>query len=440
MSRTLVIGAGLTGLSTAYHLAQRGATATVVERAAEVGGACRTLAREGFHFDLTGHLLHLGRADSEALLQELGVRGALRTHRRRAAVMLAGAVTPYPIQINTFRLPREVRRDCLTGFVEARLREAEAAGRSRERPEADEPTSFADWVMARFGSGFARHFFLPYNRKLYRVDPGELTTEWVGRYVPRPQTTEVIEGALGLYRGAAGYNATFLYPRRGGIRLLADALGARVPPVRVSTAVRALRLAAREIVLDGGETLCWDALVATMALTELVAITTDATAEMRAAVSRLRAVAVVNLNLGIRGRAPRKEHWLYVPEERFPFYRVGLPSNHGHVAPPGCHTLSVEVSVPAGAGVPDDLSDRCLAGLEELGLLRDRGGIVATEVARLDPAYVIFDRARRTAVAELREAYGRSGVFLAGRWAEWKYSTMEDALWDGATIARRIPT
>jgi protoporphyrinogen oxidase len=427
--RVVVLGAGLTGLSAAFHLRDRGVAAELLERETRPGGACRTVERDGFSFDLTGHLLHLARAESQELLGSLGVTAALRAHRRRAGVALAGRVTPYPIQINTYRLPREVRRDCLLGFVETRM-----------RPEdpTDEQASFADWVLSRFGEGFARHFFFPYNRKLYCTDPAELTTEWVGRYVPRPSLADVIEGSLGLYRKSVGYNATFLYPRRGGIQLLADALAAAVPPLRLGTPVRAVHLGAREVVLDSGETVGWDALVATAPLPHLAALTLDLPADLRSTAARLRAVGVVNLNLGVRGPAPRREHWLYVPEERFPFYRVGIPSNHGSLAPRGCHTLSVEVSVPTGAPVPVDLAERCLAGLSELGLLRDRSDVEVTEQIRLDPAYVIFDSARPASVAALRDHYRTCGVRLSGRWAEWKYSTMEDALWDGAAVARWV--
>lgn len=429
MRRVVVLGAGLTGLSAAFHLRDRGVAAELLERETRPGGACRTVERDGFSFDFTGHLLHLARAESQELLGSLGVTAALRAHRRRAGVALAGRVTPYPIQINTYRLPREVRRDCLLGFVETRM-----------RPEdpTDEQTSFADWVLSRFGEGFARHFFFPYNRKLYCTDPAELTTEWVGRYVPRPSLADVIEGSLGLYRKSVGYNATFLYPRRGGIQLLADALAAAVPPLRLGTPVRAVHLGGRELVLDSGETVGWDALVATAPLPHLAALTLDLPADLRSTAARLRAVGVVNLNLGVRGPAPRREHWLYVPEERFPFYRVGIPSNHGSVAPPGCHTLSVEVSVPTGAPVPADLAERCLAGLSELGLLRDRLDVEVTEQIRLDPAYVIFDSVRQASVAALRDHYRTCGVLLSGRWAEWKYSTMEDALWDGAAVAKRV--
>ena len=428
MTGAVVVGAGLTGLSAAYHLRARGVAAPVLEAADRVGGACRTLERDGFHFDLTGHLLHLARPESLQLLARLGLARTFRRHRRRAAIALAGTVTPYPLQIHTRRLPVAIRRDCLLGFVEAQL-----AG-----PPAADPASFADWVAARFGAGFARHFFFPYNRKLFCAEPDELTTEWVGRYVPRPALADVIDGALGLYRNPVGYNATFLSPRRGGIQALADALAASVDGVRLGTAVTGVSLARRELALASGERVGWDALVATAPLSHLAAMAADLPPAARAAAAALRAVAVINLNLGVRGPAPRREHWLYVPEERYPFYRVGIPSNHGDVAPPGCHTLSVECSVPAGSAPAADLTERCLDGLAALGLLRRRADVVTAVVARIDPAYVVFDRARPAAVAALRDAFRAAGVLLAGRWAEWKYSTMEDALWDGAAAARRL--
>ncbi len=427
MRRVVVLGAGLTGLSAAWHAARSGVAATVLERAAEPGGACRTLSAGEYRFDLTGHLLHLARDESRALLRSLGVASTFRRHRRRAGVALAGTVTEYPIQIHTHRLPAEIRRDCVLGFVEAWAR--------RDEPE---PTSFARWVEQRFGAGLARHFFLPYNGKLLCTSPDELTTEWVGRYVPRPALADVIDGAFGLYRTPVGYNATFLYPRQGGIRVLPDALACGVPALRCGAEVTTLSLADREVELAGGERVGFDALVATAALSHLAALTVDLPEAACEAARRLRAVAVVNFNLGVRGRAPRREHWLYVPEPRFPFYRVGIPSNHGRVAPPGCHTLSVEVSLPSGAVPPADLRERCLAGLEALGLLADRGAVEVVAEARIDPAYVVFDVARPPAVAALRDAYHAAGVVLAGRWAEWKYSTMEDALWDGAAAARRV--
>lgn len=429
MSGVVIVGAGLTGLSAAYHLAEAGVEVQVLEALEQPGGACRTIEKDGFSFDLTGHLLHLRLRESVALLKRLGVWRQLRRRQRRAGIALAGRITPYPLQIHTYRLPAEVRRDCVLGFVRATNSGVRGEG---------EASNFAAWILERFGEGFARHFFFPYNEKLYCIPARELTTEWVGRYVPRPRLEEVIDGAFGLHRAPVGYNATFYYPGRGGIQLLADALAARVPGLLLNCPVTAVELGARRLTVAGGATVRWDTLVWTAPLTTLTALASDLPAELATAARALRAVAVINFNLGVRGSAPRREHWLYVPEARFPFYRVGFPSNHGTVAPAGYHTVSVEVSVPTGAPVSPALEERCLEGLRELGWLRRRDDVVCTAMARLDPAYVVFDHARRQAVAALRAGVRQAGVLLAGRWAEWKYSTMEDAVWDGATVARRL--
>ncbi len=430
MSRgVVVLGAGLTGLAAARTLAARGVRAVTLEQASEPGGVCRTVAQDGFAFDYTGHLLHLRHGVSRALLGELDLERKLRSHRRRAGVCLAGRVTPYPVQIHTARLPAEMRRDCVRGFVEALL-----AGTAPVPPQA----SFAEWVLSRFGEGLARHFFFPYNHKLFLAEPTEFSAEWTGAWVPRPRLEEVIDGAFGLHRGQVGYNASFLYPRRGGIRVIADALASGLPGLRLGCRVRALHLTERVLELDSGEVVPFRRLVATAALPSLVSLTADLDAQAREAGARLRAVDVVNFNLGVQGRAPRREHWLYVPEPQFPFYRVGLPSNHGRLAPQGCHTVSVEVSLATGAEPPPDLLERCLHGLEALGLLAERSQVITLAALRISPAYVVFDRQRGQALHTLTAAFASGGVTLAGRWAEWTYSAMEDALLAGNAAARSV--
>ena len=428
MRPVVVVGGGLTGLVTAHRLEQAGGAALVLEREGEPGGACRSLERDGFVFDFTAHLLHVARPETEAYLQEIEVWPRLVAHARRAGIMVGGHVTPYPIQIHTHGLAAEVRRDCVLGFVRA-------WGAGEASPD---PQHFAEWALARFGEGFARAFFFPYNRKLFRAEPEELTVDWLGRYVPRPGLEEVISGAFGLHDAAVGYNATFRYPQSGGIRLLPDAVAARIKDLRLGQQVAGVHLGERWLELAGGERIDFDELVSTISLPSLIDLIRDpfpeAIAEAR---RRLRWVRVVNLALGVRGQAPRSEHWLYFPAPELPFYRVGFPSNHGQMAPAGCHTVSVELSLDPGEDDLEQVADHAEQALCRLGML-DPAMIVVRMVNVLDPAYVVYDRHRNPAVAELRRFLGENRVTVSGRWAEWKYSAMEDAILDGMSAARRL--
>lgn len=426
MTETLVIGGGLTGLVTAERLQAQGLEVVVLEKEDTPGGACRTEENGSYLFDHTGHLLHIARDETREYFDKVGAWSKLEEHERRAAIYLGGCITPYPIQIHTQGLPPEVRRDCLLGFIEAWAK------------EGSDPQNFSQWVLDRFGEGLGRHFFFPYNEKLFRARSEDLSLDWVGRYVPKPDLKEVVDGALGLHDQAVGYNARFRYPSEGGIRLLADAVADKVSNLRLDTEVVAINLQEQWVETSAGERLPWDRLVATLALPFLVdRVVGPIPDEVVTARRALRWVNVFNLALGVRGPAARPEHWFYFPEEEFPFYRVGFPSNHGRLAPEDCHTISIEVSLNPEEAIAEDIAETAEAALARIGLLRPEM-IDRRLVTVLKPAYVVFDHQRKHAVACLRRFFSGHGVSLAGRWAEWKYSAMEDAVLDGMAVARRL--
>jgi protoporphyrinogen oxidase len=210
--KTLILGAGLTGLSCAYHL---GGDYLLVEKEDEPGGIVRTRIRQnGFLCDGTGHWLHLRDSGIKQLAQTL-LPGQLAEHERKAVIHMHGVYTPYPFQANTYGLPREVVLECLLGLLKARHPEDFGL-----KPPGDKPKSFREWIVRAFGEGIAKHFMVPYNEKLLGVSLDELRPEYAERFIPRPSLEDVIKGALGFSRESLGYNAKFVYPREGGISAL----------------------------------------------------------------------------------------------------------------------------------------------------------------------------------------------------------------------------
>jgi len=425
--KVLVIGGGLTGLVVGERLTAAGIRVPVLEKEDEPGGTCRSIEIEGYVFDHTGHLLHVGRSETEQYLSDLGIWDELKVWERKAGIVIGDHVTPYPIQIHTHGLAPDVLRDCLIGFIRAWAASGDA-----------KPETFREWVLERFGVGLAEHFFFPYNRKLYRAEPEELGLDWVGRYVPKPSLDEVIDGALGLHMDKVGYNAVFRYPTTGGIRILSDQVASWVQELRTGIEVVRLNLGEGWIEVADGRRSSFDTLISTIPLPALVDIVVDELPPAIAAARRaLRWVRVFNIALGVRGPAPVEEHWRYFPDPSVPFYRVGFPSNHGRVAPEGCHTVSVEISLDPGQVDIDGVAERAEVALEALGLV-EPDCVEVRQHTMVDPAYVVFDHERQHAVSTLRSWLTLHGVRLCGRWAEWKYSAMEDAILDGMAAARRI--
>ena len=422
----VILGAGLAGLSTAYHF---GKGCQVFEAEDTPGGLLRTREARGFSFDYTGHLLHLKDAYARGLVQGL-LKGNLAEHKRRAKIYSKGVMTGYPFQANTHGLPGETARECVDGFMRA-------PGRSAGAPEPDD---FEGWILHYFGEGIAGHFMLPYNGKLWQYPLSDMTVDGIAPYVPVPKPEDVMRGASPEGAHGLGYNASFFYPERGGIYSLVEAL---VPHVRdLSAGQRAVELDVKKktVTFGSGYTAWYDSLVSTMPLPELVRIIKDVPGEIAEAARRLRYVSVYDINLGV-GRADVSDcHWIYFPEPGFSFYRVGFLNNFSPaMAPEGGTAMYVEVSHKPGEDFDEDrLLSGAMDGLVRAGLLRPDDEIPVREVVDMKYAYVVFDRHRRSALPKILGYLEENGILSIGRYGAWGYSAMEDALLEGRTAAERV--
>jgi protoporphyrinogen oxidase len=429
-TRNLILGAGLAGLSAAASLPRE--ETMVLEREPEVGGLCRSREVEGFTFDCTGHLLHLKDLAIREMVHSLLPR-CFASVERQSLIYSKGVYTGYPFQANTYGLPREVIRECVVGFVEALLKRGEADGMPAR--------NFQEWVLSTFGEGIARHFLFPYNEKLYRVDLDEMECGWVSWSIPRPSLDEVVRGSLGMEVKGLGYNPQFLYPRRGGIDAIPRALQSRCGEIRLGAEVRSVDLLSRRVLLKSGEEIGYERLLSTLPLDSLLKMLNPLPEpSLGKARGKLRAVRVVNINLGVDRPGVLPGHWVYFPEAQFPFYRVGSPTNYSSgVAPRGCSSLYVEVARRRDEPLEKEaLVQEVLEALGRAEILRRGDRIVAREVLVLDPAYVIYDHFRQQALPSIHRILERYAVISTGRFGAWEYGSMESALKQGQVAAERL--
>jgi oxygen-dependent protoporphyrinogen oxidase len=72
-----VVGAGAAGISAGYWLRRAGAVVTVLEAGDQVGGRARTVARDGYRFDIGAGVLPSTYADVLRLVDAMGIRGEI---------------------------------------------------------------------------------------------------------------------------------------------------------------------------------------------------------------------------------------------------------------------------------------------------------------------------------------------------------------------------
>ena len=461
-ARTVIIGAGPTGLSAAYHLDQH---TVLLEKNATVGGWCRSIAQHGFTFDHAGHIMFSN--DPYVLrMYDMLLGPNLHWQQREAWIYSQQVYTRYPFQGALYGLPPKVIAECIVGAVEARAGQradapaaprcavkpvddccadgtAELANGSSVAPPAGAADDFEQFIYSVWGSGIARHFAIPYNRKLWTVPLSEMETSWLGGRVPLPDLQEIIEGALQPVPRPMGPNARFGYPLAGGFQALMSGFLPHIKGRIVMNAAAAQLLVREHVLLMAdGSRYRYEHLISTMPLPELVRlIGDDAPPEVRAAAGALRHVSVRCVNLGVARENITDKHWIYYPEQTI-FHRIFAQGNASPLCnPPGGFGLCCEISYSPSKPLPlegEALIARCMADCVAVGLLREDDRLLTASEVDMPYAYVIYDRARAANVALIRAWLARHDIVLAGRYSEWEYYNSDHAFLAGKKAAETV--
>jgi len=414
----LVIGAGVSGLGFAswWRELHPDARVVVCEAEAEPGGYCRTIVRDGFVWDYSGHFFHFKDPSVEQWLRAKMPGEDIRTVERVAKIRYAGRDIDFPFQTHIHQLPIDEFLECLTALF--------------FRPTSDEPPhSFGEMLYRRLGAGITDKFLRPYNEKLYATNLDTLDVDAMGRFFPHADITDIIGNMRPGHR-KHGYNATFTYPAGGAVRYIEALLrGLPAGTVSCSEPITSIDLDTR-IATTPKRTIAFDRIVSSAPLPALASM---CKLEHDPAVFTSNQVLVFNLGFDRKGM--RDIHWMYFPDPATVFYRVGWYDN---ILDGDRMSLYVEIGAADGATFEvDALRERVLADLAREGIVTDHE-LVAEHHVALDPAYVHITRASLAETKRLREQLASKGVHSVGRYGGWTYCSIEDNLIETRALARNL--
>jgi protoporphyrinogen oxidase len=423
----VIIGAGLTGLSAAYHL--QSDDYVILEERNDIGGTCSSYYQDGFTFDHTGHVMHF-RHDRTRELAKKVLGDNYHTMARRSSIYFRERLVPYPFQMNLAFLPHEVKKECLMGAIKASY---------EVNTDGHEPANFAEWILQSLGEGIAKHFMFPHNEKLWTVSPYEMTTGWMRRFVPRPNLSDIVEGALRSRRDdGIGYNAEIGYPMRGGVLSYPKAFVPYVKNLFLSAEVAHVDVDARTVQANG-ITYPFSTLISTMPLVELVRRIKDVPHRIQQVADKLRCNSVYSVLLGVNRPNVSDQHWIYVPQKDLIFHRIGFPSNLSpYMCPEGTSSICAEVAYRGDLDMSqDELIDHVIRDLQSVGLLRETDEILVQMAVVTRYAYVIYDKHHTANVKLIHDYLQEHSIISTGRYGRWEYSGMEDAVLHGQAAAER---
>ena len=310
----LILGGGPSGLTIAHSLLDQGVPndqVLLLEKESVAGGLCRSEMVDGAPLDIGGgHFLDLRKKEVLAFLFRFMPEHEWNTFVRVSKIRLRGQEIDHPLEANLWQFSKSDQVDYLESIAQA--------GCVRGEPM---PESFADWVVWKLGARIAEEYMLPYNRKIWSLDPNELGIYWLYK-LPDVSFRETLRSCLeGSPFGALPAHGTFMYPKEYGYGEVWRRMGVALGTSMVTDCpVQSIDLDSR--VVNG----CWqgETIISTIPWT-LWPQFCEIPQQIKTEIEKLRNIAI---DIDYQPETLDTDcHWIYEPDEAIAHHRLLIRSN-----------------------------------------------------------------------------------------------------------------
>ena len=212
-----LLGAGISGLSTAYALSKKGVNVTVYEQSSEAGGSIRTGQKDGWLIEHGPNTLMVRSKEIWNLLGELGLKSEILEANRNAKkrfIVRNGKPLPLPGSILGF-----LRTGLFSGSAKLRLFKEPFIN-----PGNKEDESIADFVSRRLGKEILDYAINPFVAGIFAGDPQKLSLKHTFSmlYELEQEHGSLSKGMIKKRKGSSGKKALISFKK--GLQRLPQAL------------------------------------------------------------------------------------------------------------------------------------------------------------------------------------------------------------------------
>jgi len=422
-SDVLILGAGPAGIGVAHAMGKDG---LLIEKSLDFGGLCTTVEFAGAVFDLGGHSFHTPHPQVHKIVFD-----ALEMYEqeRDARCYHNKEWLPYPFQQNFGRLSCSKTVDeCTQGLIELSA--------------SPDYSNFRDFIHARFGSGVAKHFMIPYNEKLWGDELAQMDAAWVGERIAgsnKNNNNQHFKVSGGI-RTPLQSGTRVAYPARGGFGEIFCALGAQLPSKRFGSEIVQIDPHRRIATDQNGSKYGYRFLVSTLPLPYLLGTIIGIPNEITSAVALLEAVGLELLLIAVDEPVGTEIQRIYSAQKDVPAHKIAINHNSSDwLRAKPAHGIIAEISHAQIYRYGNrDIAKILVDNLIEMGILKSADLVREARRIRIDNAYPVPTNNRPRAVQLAKTWLEEHGIFSIGRFGEWAYINADESLYRGLRLGESL--
>ena len=429
MDHISILGAGLSGLAAAQRAENLGFDLSIYERNSYVGGRAYSHNLNGFIFDEGPHVSFTENDD----IKKLFASSVCDKYFEFASLVFncwKRLWLRHPVQDNLYGLPVELVERIVLDFI----------SNYYCRDKGKSIVTYADWLYANLGNVFSEEFVFKYTRKYWTTDAVNLTSNWIGKRVHKPNIEQIIKGALSEQKKNLHYIPRFRYPEKGGFVRYVNNLVPRTK-VQILHEVSLIDVKAKKIEFSNGVIAYYEHLISSLPITVLIEKIKDVPQYVKKASEKLACTSVELINIGIKKSESLPDyHWFYAYDEDISFTRGSFPDRLSlNNVPKGCQSLQLEVYHSKYKLLKtNDILGKVVRDLYKIGLLKTTDDIMLNNRISIPYANIIFDFEREKNLKVVKKYLMNNKIIVCGRYGEWDYFWSDDSVLSGFKAADSV--
>ena len=417
----LIIGSGPSGIGAALGLER---DYLVLESSYEIGGFSSTIELNGAVFDLGGHSFHTPHPEIKEL-----VYSSIEMHeqKRDAQCFHDGELIQYPFQKNFNSLTNtQIVNECRQGLSAC--------------DDGKNSAHFEEYIERRFGFGIAKHFMLPYNRKLWGRDLRRLAADWTGERVAAPLGIGEKFETEGGNRRPLQSDTVIAYPAKGGFGEIFKALGKRVKNIEFGKAVEAIDFKRKIVYTTEKQAYKYKYLISTIPIIKLVNIIQDIPPHF---IEISKNLDFLSLKLGlivINHPVDTPIQRIYSAEDIIPAHKIALNHNSSdYLRRLPKHGIMMEISEgPEKKILRNDMEKWIIDSLLKVRIIKTISEVEKIYLKEAKFAYPVPTHNRDSIVDNIQTWLINEDIYSVGRFGQWAYINSDEAIFRGFKIGREI--
>jgi protoporphyrinogen oxidase len=434
--KTIILGAGLSGISTAYFLQKYKdfSDITILEKENRPCGLCRSIKKDGYTYDIGPHILF--SKDKEMLELMLSVLDDGKNDLIRSnQILYKGKRIQYPFENDLSKLPKEELNYCINAF-------------NHNPYENYDVNNMIQFFLKTFGEGITNTYLRPYNEKIWKYDPAFMNTSMVDR-IPKPTDEEIRRSAAGETIQGYLHQLYFSFPTKGGIEAVPQGFIRRLDRekcrIELNSEVTSLTKKGKKYeVIAGGKKYDADLIISTIPVQALTKSFVKASEELKNRINKLRYNSIIISFVKLPYDLCGDNFAFMIPDKDVIFHRISkmdfLGDNYHHSKNEA--TYMVEVTYRKNDQVDllseKDFKIKICEGLQKIGFAKDMKDIEFIDITKYDYAYVIYDLDHTKNMDFIRKYYNKQGIILNGRFGNFEYWNMDRILRESYELSKRL--